>query len=313
MSFNSRIKIYKSLTKYLIWVSLAIPVTAYAELEQKWTRLLDIELSNFDKFLGVPHYSVDLDGYEKGDGKSGKPIGLNKDPLNVFSTIETEDDVVLKISGEVFGGLSTKQEYQNYHLRAEFKWGENKFEPRLNLLRDNGILYHCTGEYGAFWNVWMRAPEMQVQETDMGDFYALAGVAMDIRSRKSGRADARGLWAQIYDPSAAIQTIGNVPGAEGRCRRILDLERSHGEWNSLELICFEDTAVHVVNGQVVMVLRNSRVVNQSGETLQSLQRGKIQFQSEGAEAYYRRIQIMPIESIPDRFKAKVKADADPSR
>ncbi len=137
MSFNSRIKIYKSLTKYLIWVSLAIPVTAYAELEQKWTRLLDIELSNFDKFLAVPHYSVDLDGYEKGDGKSGKPIGLNKDPLNVFSTIETEDDVVLKISGEVFGGLSTKQEYQNYHLRAEFKWGENKFEPRLNLLRDN--------------------------------------------------------------------------------------------------------------------------------------------------------------------------------
>ncbi len=31
-----------------------------------------------------------------------------------------------------------------------------------------------------------------------------------------------------------------------------------GEWNTLELVCFQDRCVHIANGKVVMALRNSR-------------------------------------------------------
>ncbi len=47
------------------------------------------------------------------------------------------------ISGEIFGGISTKEEFENYHLKMEFKWGEKRYEPRLNKRRDSGIHYHA--------------------------------------------------------------------------------------------------------------------------------------------------------------------------
>lgn len=101
--------------------------------------------------MGVMHYTVELEGNEKGDGRNGTPIGLNKDPLNVFSVQMAGQQPVLKITGEIYAGLSTRKEYENYHLSLMFKWGEKKYEPRLQDKRDSGILYHCQEPHGQ-WN-----------------------------------------------------------------------------------------------------------------------------------------------------------------
>ena len=85
-----------------------------------------------------------------------------------------------------------------------------------------------------------------------------------------------------------------------RCRRGADNEKAYGEWNELELICFEDKSIHIVNGQVVMALQDSRIHIAEGDE-PSLQRGRIQLQSEYAEAYYRDIQIQPIKSLPKQY------------
>lgn len=53
---------------------------------------------------------------------------------------------------------------------------------------------------------------------------------------------------------------------------------------------------HGVNGVVNMVLYRSRQVEDGA--LIPLTRGKIQFQSEGAEVFYRNIEIRPIARIP---------------
>jgi hypothetical protein len=66
----------------------------------------------------------------------------------------------------------------------------------------------------------------------------------------------------------------------------------------VELYCFGDKSIHVVNGHVVMVLENSRTVEADGTT-KPLTGGKIQFQSEGAEAYYRNIEIKKLDKLPD--------------
>jgi hypothetical protein len=67
----------------------------------------------------------------------------------------------------------------------------------------------------------------------------------------------------------------------------------------LELYCYGDTAVHVLNGKVVMMLFKSSVLE--GDDLQPLKHGKLQLQSEGAELFVRRIEVRDISHIPEEI------------
>ncbi len=261
-----------------------------------WEALLDRDLSKWDKFIGVPHSSVYLPGYPKGDGISGTPIGLNHDPLQVFKLEGIIGQEQLRVSGEIYGGLSTKKVYGNYHLKLEFKWGEKVYPPRLGMKRDTGILYHATGAHGKVWNAWMESQEMQVQEGDMGDYIGLNTAIMDIRS---AYRNVEGFLDWQYDPSSDFHEFGAV-GVSSYCKRAKNHEKPHGEWNTLELICLDRKSLHIVNGQVVIVLENSRMKQTDGRTA-PLCKGKIQIQSEGAEAYYRNIQIRSITEIPSEY------------
>jgi type 1 glutamine amidotransferase len=262
-----------------------------------WTKLLDQDLTQWDKFIGVPHFTVNLPGYPKGDGMNGIPIGLNNDPLSVFKVVMENGVPVLHISGEIYGGLSTKQEFGNYHFKAEFKWGTRKYEPRLNSERDNGILYHAKGSHGAFWNAWMLSQEMQIQESDMGDYFAL-GPSMDIKSSYK-TVDNKSNW--IYDPMGSLKYFGQLSPNGGYCRRGHNNEKPLGQWNTVELICLGQKSIHVVNGEIVMILENSRQIS-SNSSSTALTNGKIQIQSEAAEAYYRNIAIRLITEIPAEYR-----------
>lgn len=284
----------RSLILLLPGIFLSFAFIQIQDEAAKWEYLLDNNLSQWDKFIGVPHHSLDLEGYEKGDGMKGTPIGLNKDPLNVFQVREEEGSPVLFASGQIYGGLSTKKEYQNYHLQLKFKFGEKKYAPRLKKKRDSGLLYHCQKPHGQFWNVWMRSQELQIQETDVGDFYALAGVSMDIRATER-EENGNKFW--FYDPKGEKKTF------KSRCRRSANFEHSHGEWSTVDLICLGTTAYHIVNGKVVMVLENSQqYINGKGVLLD---KGKIQLQSEGAEVYYKDIKIKSIKKLPRKIRKQL--------
>ena len=86
---------------------------------------LDKNLTQWDIFMGIPHKTVKIPGVQQSkseDCTKGTPLGLNNDPLEVFSMIEEDGQPVLKITGQVYGGLTTKEEFQNYHLTMQFKW-----------------------------------------------------------------------------------------------------------------------------------------------------------------------------------------------
>jgi hypothetical protein len=285
----------KIITVFFIGVCLLASTRLSAQrLTNSWTPLLSKDLKNWDVFIGVPHTSVELPGYARGDGMNGTPVGLNNDPLHVFTVEEIDGQPVLHISGQIYGGLSTKAQFENYHLKVEFKWGEKKYEPRLKDKRDNGIIYHATEPHGQFWNVWMRGHEFQVQEGDIGDYFALVGVGMDAHGRKKDSTKNSGF---IYDPAAPLQHLTSNRTPSSTCSHSADYEKPHGEWNTLELYCFGTRSVHVVNGHVVLVLENSRISpNEGPET--SFHKGKIEIQSEGAEAYYRNIVIKKIDKMP---------------
>ena len=296
----------------LLLISLLLRTGVSAQkLTNRWTPLLTQDGKYFDVFIGIPHTSLtSLPDWNKGDGmNTGTALGLNNDPLHVFTIEMQEGKPVLHVSGEIYGGYSTKKEFENYHLRAQVKFGEKTYTPRLGAKRDNGFLYHGQMPHGQFWHVWLRSQEFQVQEGDMGDFFALAGTSMDIHAKKKDTV-ARARW--IYDPNAAIHTFASSgtpantssgTSANNVAHLAGDFENPHGEWTTLDLYCFGDKAIHVINGHVVMVLENSRTAETDG-TSKPLTRGKIQFQSEGAEAFYRNIEIRKIDKLPDLSEFK---------
>ena len=65
-----------------------------------------------------------------------KGKGRDNDPNKVF----TVQNGLLTISGEEYGCITTNNEYENYKLVAEFKWGGTTFAPRTEKARDSGII-----------------------------------------------------------------------------------------------------------------------------------------------------------------------------
>ncbi|RLD95421.1 MAG: DUF1080 domain-containing protein [Bacteroidetes bacterium] len=264
--------------------------------EANWTNLLDNELSHWDNYLSYRY----PEGY-KGevpkdkDGNVLAPIGVNQDHYDVFTVIEENNEPVLKISGEIYGCVSTIEEYANYHLRLKVKWGDKKWHPRKALLKDSGVLYHSIGPHGAEgWRSWMLSQEFQVMEGHFGDFWNQANSAIDIRAYIPEY-----IMNPVADKSQAFLAMGAGEKIPGYCMRSANFEKPHGEWNTLELICFENKSIHIVNGEVVMILRNSRYV-EDGEIIPMI-KGKIQLQSEASEVFYKNIEIRNLESLPDEY------------
>jgi len=71
-----------------------------------------------------------------------------------------------------------------------------------------------------------------------------------------------------------------------------------GAWNTLDLYVFANHAVHVVNGVPVMEVWG--ICDKANDTApcEPLTHGAIQFQSEGAETFFRNVTIEPINSLP---------------
>lgn len=251
---------------------------------KEWKSLLDRELSQWEVWTGVPEPSVKNlpKNYKKEvNGDHKQPVGLG-DPMGVFKVVqEGHGDLILNISGEVYAGLTSRKVYSNYHITLLFKWGEKKYEPRLDRKRDNGLLYHCYGEHGAFWNVWKRSLESQIQEGDFGDLYLLGGTKAKVNVNEE----------QVWDP------ISENLSKEGRVIKSVDTESPKGQWTRVDLYVLDDRSVHVINGTVVLALTDART--HEGKVLSS---GQIQIQSEGAECFMKDIHIRPITKFPDAIE-----------
>ncbi|MDN4504295.1 DUF1080 domain-containing protein [Alteromonadaceae bacterium BrNp21-10] len=262
---------------------------------QEWQNLLDEELSQWHSYLAVPGKHSDIPGLPKNSaGEYSQAIGHDKDPTQVFSTLTENSEVVLHISGEIYGSVYTRQQFENYHLRLQVKWGEKKWPPRLELARDAGIMYHSIGEHGVdYWKAWTLSQELQIEERNFGDYWSQVTSSMDIACAKPDGAED-----YIYQQGQPLSTFGEG-GVTNRCRRDVDRENPHGQWNSVELISVGHKSLHIVNGQVVMALQNSRYLDDG--VSRPLTKGHILLQSEAAEVFYKQIQIRPVTAIPSQY------------
>jgi len=256
------------------------------------------------------------------DGAEGEPIQLfngkdlsgfytwlprfgREDPDRVFSIVDRIDGApAIRVSGQHFGGLVTRDEYANYHLVVEFRWGLATWGDRGDRARDSGVLVHCQSPDGSSAKdskgPWMASVEAQVIEGGTGDIILVSGfddAGMPIGSRITATAGKDRDGENVYDPKAEpreldggrINWYGRDPDWKDELgfRGKDDVESPAGRWTRLEVICDGDTVTNIVNGKVV-----------NAGTRSSLTKGKILFQSELAEIYFRKIEIRPLKTRP---------------
>ena len=199
-----------------------------------------------------------------------KTKGLNSDPDQVFKV----EDHVVHVSGKEMGYIITKQSFHDFYLRAEFKWGEGTYAERAGQARDSGILYNIQGEQ----KVWPRSIEFQIVEGGTGDFWMTDGAALTGRDGK-----------RVTGPPGSalkIDRIGKGPwkNVAGYRDPVGEFEKPHGEWNTLELVTHGNDVKQYVNG---------KLANEGTDPFPS--EGKILFQSEGAEVYFRGMTLYPLK------------------
>ena len=66
-------------------------------------------------------------------------------------------------------------------------------------------------------------------------------------------------------------------------KKTKDAEKPNGEWNTIEVVCDGDKITNIVNGVVV-----------NEGSMASVTKGKIVLQSEGAEVFYRKVELTPL-------------------
>lgn len=198
--------------------------------------------------------------------------GVDDDPDHVF----TWTNGVLHISGQHYGFLATKQtNLSNYKLLAEYKWGEKTWPPRENLARDSGVLVHCVGndpKPDANW-IWPTCIEGQIIEGGTGDILVVSGAKLTVNGVTKGPKTER------------FDRPGRAPWKdEAGYRGLHEIEKPTGQWNQLEILCDGDKVAVRVNGHKTVEGTNAIPAS-----------GKILLQSEGAEIFFRRLDLYPLK------------------
>lgn len=230
-------------------------------------------------------------------------LGLgNRD--NVFSIVTEGGARVLRISGEHWGGLVTKENFTNYRLAFDYRWGTATFGQRAAAARNSGVLLHCQGAFGNydddFTSPWMRSVEFEMIEGGTGDFILVRGY-----DGKGGPRLMPQLTATVAPggivwhpqgtahrfPSATLKPSNRIwwrdrdPAWKDKLgfRGAKDVERPLGEWNRVEIECRGGDVTFFLNGQLV-----------NRGTDGDYTAGKLLFQSEGAEIFLRQIVLHPL-------------------
>ena len=230
--------------------------------------------SGWAQAKGIPKHGpavVLFDGKDLGQFNTFLPsTGLNSDPNHVF----TVEKGMVHVSGTEMGYFVTKQEYKNYYLRAEFKWGEGTFAPRAGQARDSGILYNIQGPN----KVWPRSVEFQINEGCTGDFWMTDGAALTGKDgvRVSG-PEGKAVKIDRFNKGVWKNVVGYRDPTN-------ELEKPHGQWNVVELVNRRGHVWQYVNGELA---------NEGSDAFPA--GGKILFQSEGAEIYFRNIRLYPLK------------------
>ena len=275
-------------------LALAPSLLPYRGLAQSTSTPLPLPAPGSDGWISLLN-GRDLTGWYTMLQKSGKGfaeahgmVTMEEEMLHIMGN---EEGVIPAEAGYI----STHQEFENVHIRVEYKWGVKRHAPRYTPKRDNGLLYGLVGED----KVWPTCVECQIEEGDVGDFFMVG-------TRGIQDAHWAGLFGEGINPltgwpkptgpevkSQAPSPSGSQPAEPIGGRFIKDGNfELLDEWNTVEVMWQGDKASHIVNGRTVNVATKLQQPDpQNPGKYIPLTRGKIAIEIEFAEIWFRRIEV----------------------
>lgn len=224
----------------------------------------------------------------------------HEDPRRVF----TVTNGLIRISGDGLGYLATREEFQDFRLTVEWRWGtrNTRWGDRLGKARDSGIFLHAIGPHGNSFDgkgAFMAAIECNLFQGATGDFLLIRGTDLDgqplaprLTAEVAPERDADGWFTwQAGGHLQSIQTWGrlNWCGKSPQWTDTLDfrgpqdVEMPPGQWNRLEITAQAGTLGIQLNGTQV---------NAASAVWPN--RGRILLQCEGSEIFFRRVLLTPL-------------------
>jgi len=226
-----------------------------------------------------------------------KGRGVRRQPDEVFRV----EDGTIHVSGEGAGYVATENDYRDYHLSVEYKWGQRA--DGSGFVRNAGVLVHGTGPDGSHASgIWMACLEVQLAQGCEGDLIVIRGkdqqgkpiavdMASEVRVAEDGktrwhaggekvRYAGKQFWWSRHEPFFAEKL--DTRGKDDVAGRL-------GQWTRVEVIC---------QGSRVTVKINGVTVNEALEVWPTY--GKIMLQNEANEIYYRNWRLLPLQGEQSR-------------
>ena len=229
-------------------------------------------------------------------------MDFHDDPKDIWTFAK---DGTFNISGRGYGYVATKDNYRDYHLVLEFKWGTKTWGTREKKAKDNGILLHAYGPHGAYADTWMASIEAQIIEGGVGDILVLSPKLADgtelttsLSAEFALDRDQEKIWKQGSPRQTVTKGRINWRGRDEDWSDTVgfrgknDVESPSGEWNRLEVIAKGDTLQYFVNGALINEAFDCKPAE-----------GQILLQTEGAEMIVRRYELYPLGEFQEKWSA----------
>jgi hypothetical protein len=231
------------------------------------------------------HVFDDLTTWLKGSG--------HKDSQEVFSIA----DGMVRLSGEGYGYIATRDEYKDYRLSLEYRWGQKS--DGSGAVRNSGILLHAHGPDGNANGTWMASVECQLAQGCEGDLIAIQGtdstgraIPVTFASNTLTAEDGNTRWnpegrKTVYSGKQfwwSQHEVGFLERLDTRGKN--DIASPTGEWTRVECICQADRITIKINGVTV---------NECYDV--APQYGKILLENEGNEVFFRNVKLTGLKPL----------------
>jgi len=211
------------------------------------------------------------------DSLAKKVYAIEDGMVHVFNK-EFKDSIDVRGKSNATHGLFyTEREYSKFILRFQYKWGSKIANNFHKFQYDAGCYYHVTND-----RIWPEGIEYQVRYNHLtnknhtGDFWA----------------NKQFQWYTGEDTTVFLAPFkgGKIqPNRKGEhlASKPVEFNGLNDKWNNCEVIVMGDKyTIHKLNGEIVNMGVNLTV-----------SKGKIGFQSETAEIFYRNIEIKEFDKV----------------
>ena len=161
---------------------------------------------------------------------------------------------LIRFYGNKPGYLMSRQSFSEFRLTAEFRWNIDSTYVKASKNKNSGLMYLVPDT--ARDMLWCTGIQYQIKPQYTGDFIFLGGVTAEINGQKT------------------------QPGKSVSYPKILEAEKSPGQWNKIEIIYHDGSILQKLNGKVVNKAAHPSVTH-----------GRILLQYEGYPIDFRKIVI----------------------